>query len=77
MNLLKCGKFDDDHTIIIIINFYKAELGKEIHAISSVSKPLSSWNAQEIIQECREACGGHGYLSASRFGEFRNNNGST
>ena len=38
--------------------YFKAELGKEIHAISSVSKPLSSWTAQQIIQECREACGG-------------------
>jgi acyl-CoA oxidase len=49
-------------------------LGKEIHAISSVSKPASSWLAQQIIQECREACGGHGYLKSSRLSEFRNNN---
>ena len=37
-----------------------AELGKEIHIISCASKPLSSWTTQQIIQECREACGGHG-----------------
>ena len=42
--------------------------------ISCASKPVSSWTAQQVIQECREACGGHGYLKASRLGELRNNN---
>ena len=38
-------------------------LGKEIHAISCASKPLTSWTARDAIQECRECCGGHGYFA--------------
>lgn len=49
-------------------------MGKEIHVLSCASKPVSSWTTQQVIQECREACGGHGYLKSSRFGDMRNNN---
>eukprot|EP00057_Strongylocentrotus_purpuratus_P031918 XP_786081.3 PREDICTED: peroxisomal acyl-coenzyme A oxidase 3 [Strongylocentrotus purpuratus] len=50
------------------------ELGKEMHVLSSASKPLGSWLARDCIQECREACGGHGYLWVNRFGILRNDN---
>lgn len=49
----------------------QAELGKEIHAISSSSKPYASWFARDTIQTCREACGGHGYLAVNRLGTLR------
>ena len=39
-----------------------AALGMEIHALSSATKPLCAWTARDAIQDCRESCGGHGYL---------------
>ena len=49
-----------------------AMAGAEIHAISSSAKPLAGWLARDAIQECREACGGHGYLRSAGIGQLRN-----
>nr|XP_031828921.1 peroxisomal acyl-coenzyme A oxidase 3 [Nomia melanderi]XP_031828922.1 peroxisomal acyl-coenzyme A oxidase 3 [Nomia melanderi]XP_031828924.1 peroxisomal acyl-coenzyme A oxidase 3 [Nomia melanderi]XP_031828925.1 peroxisomal acyl-coenzyme A oxidase 3 [Nomia melanderi]XP_031828926.1 peroxisomal acyl-coenzyme A oxidase 3 [Nomia melanderi] len=48
--------------------------GMEIHALSSAAKPLCSWTSRDIIQDCRESCGGHGYLKMSRLGDLRAEN---
>lgn len=40
--------------------------GLEIHALSSATKPLCSWMVRDVIQDCREACGGHGYLKGKK-----------
>ncbi|XP_059473398.1 peroxisomal acyl-coenzyme A oxidase 3-like [Neocloeon triangulifer] len=51
-----------------------ADVTVEMHALLSSAKPLCSWHTQHGIQECREACGGHGYLKAAGFGQLRNDN---
>lgn len=40
---------------------------RELESQAAGSKALGSWLATETIQECREACGGAGYLAANRF----------
>lgn len=51
-----------------------AELGIEMHAISSALKPVFGWTSRDGIQNCRECCGGHGYLKAAGLGDLRNDN---
>jgi acyl-CoA oxidase len=48
--------------------------GMELHALSSVAKPVCAWTVRDVIQECREACGGHGYLKYAQLGELRGQN---
>ncbi|XP_063974063.1 peroxisomal acyl-coenzyme A oxidase 3-like [Diachasmimorpha longicaudata] len=48
-----------------------ASEGLEIHALSSAAKPYCSWLARDIIQDCREVCGGMGYLKVARLGDLR------
>ncbi|XP_028130693.1 peroxisomal acyl-coenzyme A oxidase 3 isoform X1 [Diabrotica virgifera virgifera] len=48
-----------------------SEMVSEMHALVSSAKPLMTWACRDATQECREACGGHGFLKASRLGELR------
>lgn len=47
-----------------------SQIVAEIHSIVSVMKPLITWTCRDAIRECREACGGHGYLRAANLGNL-------
>ncbi|GGO78417.1 acyl-CoA dehydrogenase family protein [Nocardioides deserti] len=49
------GVVEDEHT------------QRELEARAAGTKALGTWHATRTIQECREACGGAGYLSVNRF----------
>ncbi|KAK9511235.1 hypothetical protein O3M35_005831 [Rhynocoris fuscipes] len=74
------GYFDKIHKDILF-SVIKGEndaliskMGPEVHALSSGAKPVAGWISRDGIQECREACGGHGYLQVAGFGDLRNDN---
>ncbi len=40
---------------------------RELESRAAGTKALATWHATHTIQECREACGGAGYMSVNRF----------
>jgi acyl-CoA oxidase len=44
---------------------------RALEARAAGTKALGTWHASRTIQECREACGGAGYLSVNRFDALR------
>lgn len=71
------GKIYGDILVDRILQRESQNMGKlapEVHALSCSAKPLAGWLSRDGIQECREACGGHGYLQAAGIGDARNNN---
>jgi acyl-CoA oxidase len=53
------------------LNKSEAEM-QEIEALAAGLKAYSTWSTTAILQECREACGGKGYLSENRIGALKN-----
>jgi acyl-CoA oxidase len=45
---------------------------QEIEALAAGLKSFTTWNATASLQECRECCGGKGYLSENRIGALKN-----
>ncbi|XP_039308028.1 peroxisomal acyl-coenzyme A oxidase 3 isoform X2 [Solenopsis invicta] len=62
------NRFQDENADLI------ADTGVEIHVLSCATKPLCAWITRDAIQDCRESCGGHGYLKMSRLGDIRAQN---
>ena len=44
---------------------------RALESLAAGTKALNTWHASRTIQECREACGGAGYLMANRLGALR------
>ena len=44
---------------------------RELESLAAGAKALGTWHATRTIQECREACGGAGYLSVNRFAALK------
>jgi len=53
------GVTDDEHT------------RRELESQAAGIKAIGTWHATRTIQECREACGGAGYLSVNRFAALK------
>lgn len=53
------GLTDDEHT------------RRELESRAAGTKALGTWHATRAIQECREACGGAGYLAVNRFAALK------
>lgn len=66
------GNVYGDLTLKLLTGEDSAAVGIEMHALSSAAKPICTWTVRDLIQECREACGGHGYLKCSQIGNIRN-----
>jgi acyl-CoA oxidase len=45
---------------------------QEIEALVAGMKAYSTWSTRDTLQECREACGGKGYLSENRIDALKN-----
>ena len=44
---------------------------QDLETIAAALKPLSTWHALDTLQECREACGGSGFLVENRLTSLR------
>ena len=45
--------------------------GKAIHVLSSGLKAAATWSRVDILQKCRECCGGQGFLAANKIGPMK------
>ncbi|MDQ0672809.1 acyl-CoA oxidase [Pseudarthrobacter siccitolerans] len=44
---------------------------QDLETLAAALKPLSTWHALDTLQECRETCGGAGFLIENRFASLR------
>jgi acyl-CoA oxidase len=42
----------------------------ELLSLCCIDKTMASWNLERVTSICRERCGGQGYLSCNKFGDY-------
>lgn len=42
----------------------------DLLSLCCIDKTMSSWNLERVASICRERCGGQGYLSCNKFGDY-------
>ncbi len=47
------------------------EISRELENLAAGIKAISTWHTTAALQECREACGGNGFLSSNRIGQLK------
>jgi acyl-CoA oxidase len=56
-------------------SFYAQQYGtgemREVETLAAGLKSYATWHATDTIQECREACGGKGYLAENRLSDIK------
>jgi acyl-CoA oxidase len=65
------GHFAMQYMTNRFMNRKEAEM-QEIEALAAGLKATITWNTTALLQECREACGGKGYLSENRIEVLKN-----
>lgn len=48
-----------------------AQARRQLESRAAGTKALGTWHATRVVQECREACGGAGYLAVNRFAALK------
>ncbi len=48
-----------------------SETARQVEGLAAGLKAMASWLNVDILQTCRECCGGKGYLTENRFGKLR------
>lgn len=49
----------------------EGEISRELENLAAGIKSMSTWHTTAALQECREACGGNGFLSSNRIGQLK------
>lgn len=61
----------DFHEIFTAPHDVEERRRRALESRAAATKALATWHATRTIQECREACGGAGYLSVNRFAALK------